>query len=128
MNKKGFIFLEIVFGIFMLGIIFLISFNLLNLTSKYFELAQESIEIDYIVESIMEGLKSKDVENQNFLNRLSSDIDLDYPLPIEYSDRYVCKILLEEENDFLWCYKLRVYKKLDEGRGIYEEFQASIPK
>lgn len=128
MNKRGFIFLEIVFGIFLLGLISVVSLNILSFSSIYFKKAEENIEIDYIAEMIIENLKSKDEDSIDFLNGLNMGNDLEYPLSDDYKDKYSCKLLLVEDNDYLWCFKLNICRKTDEGRTAYEEFQASIPK
>lgn len=128
MKKKGFIFLEIILGIFLLGLISIVALNLLNLTSVFFKKAEENIEIDYIVEMIIENLKSKDEMSTDFLNGLSSGSDSEYPLTEDYKDKYTCDVILTEDNDYLWCFKLKIYKTIDKGRTIYEEFQGSIPK
>lgn len=128
MKKDGFVFLEVIFGIFILGIISIVCLNLLNFSSIYFQIAEEKLEIDYIAESVFENLKSKDQDNIDFLNSLSLSEGLDYPISEEFKDDYTSKVVLTEDNDYLWCLKLVVYKKTDKERTIYEEFQSSIPK
>lgn len=91
-------------------------------------MAEENMEIDYIVEMSIENLKSKDEASVDFLNSLSKASELEYPLTDDYKDKYICSFLLSEDNDYLWCYKLIIYKKNDKGRTAYEEFAGSIPK
>lgn len=128
MKKKGFILLQVVIGIFLLGLVSVVSLNMLNFSSIYFQKAEENMEIDYIVEMIMENLKSKDQASVDFLNSLTRGSESDYPLPDIYKDRYNSKISLTEDHDYLWCFKLVVYRKNNKGRIIYEDFKASIPK
>ena len=128
MKRRGFIFLELVFGIFLLGLVSIVSLNVLSLSSIYYQKAEENIEIDYIAEMIIENLKSKDEITKDFLNKLSMETELEYPMTEEHVDKYICKILLLEENPHLWCFKLKVYRNSDKGRISYEEFKTSIPK
>lgn len=125
---RGYIFLELIFGIFLLGLVSVISLNLLSFSSIYYKKAEENMEIDYIAEMIIENLKAKDEVSIDFLNSMSMETESVYPLNEEYSDKYICRLLLLEENSDLWCFKLDIYRNFDKGRTSYEEFKTSIPK
>lgn len=128
MKKKGFILLETILGIFIIGLISIISLNLLSFTPLYFQRSEENMNIDYIAETVFENLKSKDIENLDFLESLTLNSESNYPLSEELKEKYLCKVVLTEENDYLWCFKVIVSIKRDKVRTSYEEFQGSIPK
>lgn len=128
MRKKGFILLEVILGIYLLGIVSLISLNLLGSTAIYLKRSRANMEIDYIGELAFESLKSKDDESLGFLNRLNCGENLEFPIPEALREKYQCKVLLTDENEYLWAIEVRVYKNLDKGRKDYEEFQGSILK
>lgn len=126
MKRKGLIFLDIIIGLFIIGLVIVVSFPIFNLTNESFKKSKDTTEMIYISEATIESLKSKDQVSLDFLENLEKKNSLEYPYLED--DKYISRVELLDENEDLWFLNVRVGKKNDEGGIEYVEIEATIPK
>lgn len=126
MGNKGLIFLDTIIGLFIIGLIVVVSFPVLTLINKSFETSQNITEMTYLAESTMENLRKKDEKSIKFLEELERSKELEY-LDLD-NDKYISHIELVEEEPNLWNLIISISKRDSEGGKEYVEIKASIPK
>lgn len=126
MKRRGFIFLDILVGLFIIGLIVVVSFPILDLTQKSFKKSEELMEMIYVSETTVESLKCKDQMAVDFLSDLNKAGELEYPC-LE-NPKYTSRVKLLDKHGELWFLNIKVNKKNDEGGKEYVELKATIPK
>ena len=128
MKNRGLIFLDIVIGLFIIGLIVVVSFPILNLINKSFVSSKETTEMIYLAESTIETLKSKDERSIKFLSDLEASYESGPEALFLEDDSFISKVVLVEKDPKLWKLCIRVNKKANEGGNEYVEIKAKIPK
>lgn len=126
MENKGFIFLDIIIGLFIIGLIVVVSFPMLTLINKSFEKTKEITDMSYLAESTVENLRAKDGQALNFLKELENTSRLEYES--KDNEKYISSVHLENPHPKLWNIKISIRKKDIKDGGPYVEIKASIPK
>ncbi|MGO1470376.1 MAG: hypothetical protein ACTHW2_10180 [Tissierella sp.] len=124
--KRGLIFLDIIIGLFIIGLIVVVSFPTLSLISKSFEKSKEMTELIYVAESTIESLKFRDEKSIKFLKDLEKTDDLE-ALFLE-EENYISRVKLLNIHPDLWYLSISANKKDSEGGGAYVEIKVTIPK
>lgn len=126
MKNKGLIFLDIVIGLFMIGLIVVVSFPILNLINKSFVTSKTTTEMIYLAESTIETLKSKDEKSIKFLKQLEETIEAN-ALFLE-DEKFISQVSIIDKHPDIWNLCVRVNKKCSEGGREYVEIRAKIPR
>lgn len=126
MKKEGFVFLDIIIALFIIGLMVVVFFPTFSLIDKSFEKSKDITEMTYFSESIMEELRSRKELSLEFLEKLETEIELEYP-HIK-NDKYVSKVVLLDSPTNLWNIDIFVSRKDGKGGKEYVEIKATIPK
>lgn len=117
MYKKGFILVEVLIGLFLLGLIIITCFPILNTSLHNLQLSKEKMEMVYIAESTIEQLKSFnynsnredeylfDVQLTYLMDRLMAKESVSINLPLDKNNqqwKYICTIRKEEKSPNFW--------------------------
>lgn len=124
--KRGFIFLDIIICLFIIGLMVVVLFPTLTLIGKSFEKSKEMTELVYIAESTVESLKSKNEGSVKFLKDLEGVKDLEACFLED--EKYISRVKLLDIHPDLWYLSIMANKKDSEGGRSYVEIQATIPK
>lgn len=127
MNRKGFVFLDILTSIVLIGLAAIIFIPILSNTHKTMSTIKIYDEMNYLGEYIFERLNSKDEYSKKLLSKLEDEIDF-LDLEDKYMERYSCRIKNLEDEDYLWNIKIIVESINNEGEIPYVEFFGTIPK
>lgn len=116
-------------GIFLLGLITVVSLPILASSFNSFNKVNTYYEINYLGEYIFERLNSYDEYSRNVLSKLEKEREV-YFLDLDdyYLEKYKCKVINTGISEYLWELKIIIYLKEYEGKSNYEEFAGSIPK
>lgn len=129
MLRKGFSLLEVIFGIFLIGVVvvyLLPSFNNIFLS---FKKAKTDTNLVYLAESIVESLKAERISNPEIFEQIKEAEKFLYTkLDQEDLDKYDCYVINYDENEYLWKFKVVVNTRKDEGKMSNVELKASFPK
>ncbi len=127
MNRKGFIFWDILIGLSLMGFIVLMCFPILASGGKIYRSTKIHSETNYLGEYIFERLNSHDDYCEMILRRLKEGDELSFEdLEDYYLDRYDCKLVSCGDNPYLLEIELRIYSKKENESCV--EFKGSIPK
>lgn len=126
MKNKGLIFLDIIIGLFVMGLVVVVSFPTMTLTNKSFEKSKEITDMSYLAETTIENLRAKDEEALKFLKELENTIKSEYLCP--GNEKYISHVELLDGHPNLWNLKVSISKKDLKGGEAYVEVQTSIPK
>lgn len=124
MNRRGTLFLDIIIGLFLIGLIVMILFPIYSLTQKGFEKHKNITQMSYISETTLENLIVKDERSLDFLKRLESAGELEYP-HLE-DDDYVSIVRLLDQNPYLW--NLSILVRESKGGETNVQLNATIRK
>ncbi|NMB27324.1 MAG: hypothetical protein GX987_04655 [Tissierellia bacterium] len=142
MGERGFLLIEILMGLFLLGLITVTCLPILNTASNNLRLTKDKMDILFIAESTIEHIKSFDysrTKEDEYLHgvRLTELIDIlrdEDPaiieLPLNIGDnnfKYLCTIYKENDSENLWKIWVKVLP-FEEGRRISNvEIMAFMP-
>lgn len=129
MNKKGFLLVEVLMGLFLLGIVSITCLPILNTALNNLRLVENKMDMTFIAESTIEQLKAFNY-NQHYENEYLFDMKLtdlifllkgndvaQITLPLEepYSPSpYRCTIYKENRGDKLWQIEVEVSHSKEE--------------
>ncbi len=117
MNNKGFTFIEILVGLFLLGLITVTCYPILNTSIHNLQLSKNKMEMINIVESTIEQLKSFsydktkedeylfDMQLISLMNELVDKESVVINLPLDKNSKqwkYICTIYKEEKAPNFW--------------------------
>jgi len=129
LRKKGYIFLDVIVGIFLLGLVTVTSLPILASSFNNFNKINMYSEINYLGEHIFERLSSYDEYSKDFLLKLEEEGEIFFlDLDNYYLEKYDCKVINTGINEYLWEFKIVIYPKENKGNYNHEEFKGSIPK
>lgn len=127
MNRNGFIFSEIIISIFLIGLAVIVFIPLLGNNLKTSKIIESRLEMNYLGEYIFERLNSKDEYTIEVLNKLKDEIEFT-DLKLEYAEKYRCKLININTEEYLWNIKVIVESKDDRGEINHVELYGTIPK
>ena len=142
MKQKGFLLIEVLMGLFLLGLITVTCLPILNTTSNNLGLIKGKMDMVFIAESTMEQIKAFDPtrtrENEYLygmqlveLMQILKDQDpAVIVLPLNISDnnyKYICNIYKENHNENLWKIRVKVLPFEEERRISDVEIEAFVP-
>jgi len=131
MNKKGFVLIRVLLGLFLLGLVTVTCFPILNTSLNNIQLVNIKMDMIYIAESVIEQIKSFDYSNiidEEFIFDLQlvklieileekSQVDICLPLnPAEDEYKYFCNIS-KSEVDNIWRIEVNI-SPIKEVKGI----------
>lgn len=127
--SQAFILMEVLAGLFLLGLLGLIGLSILTSSYSHFNRIRLLTEMNYLAESVYERMSSQDPYCKELLDELSYRDELIYlDLDGEVLDKYEVRILKVREEDKLMEVSI-IIKYLDgEGEGLDVEFKGSILK
>ncbi|MBC7087248.1 MAG: type II secretion system protein [Tissierellales bacterium] len=91
MIKKGFVLIEILIGIAILGLVSVTSFNLLKISFTNNDLVESRTKIIYLCQNIVEELKSDSIENELIFDEVVNLGSYVYTND-DIKNEYVCEI------------------------------------
>lgn len=124
MKRNGFAFLDVIVGIFIIGLIIVTILPTLGLTQKFFTNHKRTSHMIYLSELTIEKLIVKDDNSVLFLKELEVNKESVYP----YLDdkEYTSTVKLLGENSYIW--NLLVTVKESKGGEAGVELKATITK
>lgn len=142
MCKNGFILVEVLMGLLLLGLIIMTCFPILNTSLYNLQLSKQKMEMIYIAESTIEQLKSFNYNSNRedeylfdtqliyIMERLMEQDPITINLPQNIDNqqwKYICTIYKEEESPNFW--KIRVsVSSINEGQRLNDvTIQAFMP-
>ncbi len=124
MKRDGLIFIDIITALFIISLIVVLLFPILDLTQKSFIQHKNITQMSYLSETIIEHLTLKDDQALDFLESLEKSRELKYPYIKDVNYHSTVKLL--SDNKYLW--ELNVIIKDVKEDGAYVEIKASIPR
>ena len=129
MLRKGFSLLEVIFGIFLIGVVVIYLLPSFNNIFLSFKKAKIDTNLVYLAESIVESLKAERISNPEIFEQIKEAEKFLYTkLDQEDLDKYDCYVINDDENEYLWKFKVVVNTRKDEGKMSNVELKASFPK
>lgn len=141
MNKNGFLLIEVLLGIFLLGIVCVTYLPMFSLAQNNFYLLEVKNDMKFFAETIMERIKAFDYSNEEtgyildmgmteLFDLFYTKATVEITLPI--SDAFECKydviIIKKSKTDNLWDITVKVISKGNRERIKDVEFKALLPK
>lgn len=128
LKRKGSLFFDILFGIFIVGLVSIFLFPVLNSILNQSIRIKEKNEMNYIAESVVEKLYSLGPKSQVF-KELESFNEVEFmDFYSDSKEKFRCTIIKENHNELLWELRILVYPKGEEGSKTNVEYKAIIPK
>lgn len=128
-SSKGYVFLEVVLGIALLGLVVVTALPLLNYSYRGYERIISRVEMTYIGEKLSEELRSDNIYFKSLLENFKDGEEVEYfELEEEDLQKYGCKIINMGDNEYLWELKIIVYSKNSEEKIPNVELEINIPK
>lgn len=141
MDKKGFLLIQVLLGLFLLGLVIVTCLPILNAAVNNLTLAKTKMEMIFIAESIIEQIKSFDYDNTEesefifdiqlteLMEMLGEENEINTLLPVNKNrkeHKYLCNIYkIEDEN--LWKLKVNI-SPINEVKNItHVEIMAFLP-
>ena len=125
MKNKGFVFLEIIIGLFFIGIIASVFLPILTSSINNLNRVRDRDEMNYIGEMVVEKFKSGSPQVKSIISELDVDGEVDYIDNDFDADKYSCKITKLNTSDSLLEFLVSVHNK-EKGHNVL--FKASLPK
>lgn len=142
MREKGFLLIEVLTGLFVLGLITVTCLPILNATLYNLELIKYKMDMVFIAESTIEQIKAFDynktgedeylygIELVELIQMLKDEDPavITLPLNIDHENfKYTCAIYKENNNESLWKIRVKVLS-FERERNIKDvEIQAFMP-
>lgn len=125
MKNKGFILLEIIIGLFFIGIIATTFLPILTLSINNLNRVRDRDEMNYIGEMVVEKFKSRSPQVKSIISELDIDGEVDYIDDDFDTGKYSCKITKLNTSDSLLEFLVNVN---NEEKGYNVLFKASLPR
>ena len=131
MNKKGFLLIEVLLGLFLFGIIAVSCLPILNTSLNNLRFTKDKMDMVFMVESTMEQIKSFDYNLTNddkylfdmklkeVIRILREEDPVTITLPLDLEDNkfpYKCTIYKEDKGKNLWSIEVEISTLKDEQR------------
>lgn len=126
MNREGFVLLDVIIALFIIGLIVVTFFPIYASIDRSFKRSEEITEMTYLAETVIETLRSQKDSSLEFLEELGKARELNYE-NLEKED-YVSIVSLLNSTPHLWEIDIIVRKKSEEGGNDYVQIEAAIPK
>lgn len=128
MKRRGYILLDIIIGIFFLGLVAITALPVLNTSFRNFMNVRKQNEMNYIAENVIENLNSIDQKSSDVFQNLESTYETEYLSLGSYKDKYECKIVLLKQCQYIWELDVIIYFKNQEDKEHHVRYRVSIPK
>jgi type II secretory pathway pseudopilin PulG len=141
MNRRGFILLEVLLGMFLLGIISVTFFPIINSAQNNLYLLETKNDMKYFAETVLERIKAFEFDSENdeyildmrlkiLMERFCRETTAEVELPIfdreEY--KYLIKINKINQNENLWKIRVNITSKENSERIKDVVLEAYVPK
>lgn len=103
MKNRGFILVDILTGLFLIGLITVVSLPLISSSHSNYTIIKSTTEMNYLGESIYERLCSKDDYSRGVIEQLAINNEVIFnDLSSEYLEKYMSKIekISQDDNFF----------------------------
>lgn len=129
MKKNGFILVDVLTGLFILGLVVVFAFPIILSSGSSYSSVKISTEMNYLGESIYERLNSRDEYSNKIIDELiiSNEVIFD-DFDLDYADKYQCKIVNLNQNDILVDILIIIKYTSGGGKILDVEYKASICK
>ena len=129
MEKKGFVLVDILVGLFIMGLVTVVSLPLLTSTYLNYSRINTITEMNYLGESIYERLVAKDDYSKDLINELvGQDEVIFYDLNSNHLEKYESKVTKLSDSENLLEIKI-IIKSNSHGGNISDvEFKGTILK
>lgn len=142
MNKKGFLLIEVLIGIFFLGLISITFFPIFTLASNQLQNVEIKNDMKYYGETIIEKIKAFDFNNDNDNEHIldinlkelihlfykKDDVNINLPLNNDKNFKYRVNIYKNNKGNTLWRITVKVYPKTNENEIEGVVFEAFVRK
>lgn len=110
MNRKGFTLIEVIVGLFLVGLVSVVSFPIIQNSINNYNKVQESQHMFYLCEMVVERLRAKDSSLDEIFNELegNSEIIVSTISTIDL-ENYKCKITKTKDTDLFMNLDVRIY-------------------
>lgn len=114
MKKKGFILLEIIIGLFFIGLLSTVFLPILSSSLNNFNKVKDKNDMNYIGEMVVEKLKTSSTDILDVLAELDINGEVNYVDDDFDNEKYSCKITKMNNSDSLLEYVVKVNLKNQE--------------
>lgn len=139
MNKKGFILVEALMGIFFVGLISIVFFSIFTLINNQFYNMEIKNDMKYYGETIIERIKAFDDNSDEYILDMNldeiinnfyrkDDVSITLPLNMDGNFDYKVNINKKDRGNNLWKIIVEVYPKTNKTEIEGVRFEANIPK
>ncbi|MBU5426679.1 type II secretion system GspH family protein [Tissierella pigra] len=140
MKRKGFTLVEVIMGLFLLGLIFATILPIMSTSFLRLNNQKMRIEMIHLGEMVVERIKAfkeessesitiYDVNVEDLIEEFKKDKIVEIILPEDKSsERYSLKIIKDEKFNNLWLLSVYVYHNKEGEILDYVEFKGYIPK
>lgn len=127
MKKKGFVLLDVIIGLFFIGLLSTVFLPILTSSLNNFNKVKNKNDMNYIGEMVVEKLKTSSSEILDILDELDNNGEVNYVDDDFNTEKYNCKITKINNSDSLLEFNVKVNLKNQEN-GYNVEYRASRPK
>lgn len=127
MKNKGFIFLDVIVGIFLIGLATVSFLPILANSHKATFIVKSQGEMNYLGEHIFERIYGKDDYAMKLLSLIEDEIEFK-DLENRYIEKYRCRIVNLKTEEYLWNLKIIIEPRNNRGEMPNVEISGTIPK
>lgn len=127
MKKNGFVLLEIIIGLFFIGLLSTVYLPIISSSLNNFNKVKDKNEMNYIGEMVVEKLKTSSSEILDVLDELENIGESNYVDDDFDNEKYSCKITKMNNSASLLEFVVKVNLKNQED-GYNVEYKSSRPK
>ena len=120
--------MEIIVGMFLLGIISSFTFATLSMSTRGFNKIGHRNEMNYIGEMVIEKLKTEDPYIKEVLEKVDTIGQSNYEDESFDNDKYTVTIFKDSGSEYLIEISVEIFHNYQEKEPIYVDFKATIPK
>lgn len=115
-------------GIFLLCLVLTIAFPMINISFNHLHYSIEKTKMIYLAESVAETLKNEEISNDVFEQiKIFGQVNFEC-LDDDDLDKYQCRIIQLEEDEYLWNLKIILSQRNSEVNIKDVEIQAFFPR
>ena len=129
MKRNGFTLIEVIVGLFLVGLIATVSLPIFQNSMMNFNRVKQKQHMLYLCEMTVERLRGKDSSLESiFLELENCDEVITSKVGSTDLEKYKCRITKTKETELIMNLLVRIYIDKDEGKGQYVEYKTVVKK
>ena len=129
MKRIGFTLIEVIVGLFLVGLIATVSLPIFQNSMMNFNRVKQRQHMLYLCEMTVERLRGKDSSLESiFLELENSDEVITSTVGSTDLEKYKCRITKTKETELMMNLAVRIYIDKEEGKGQYVEYKTVVKK